>query len=306
MKNFKKWHIAVGVAVLAGLIVLSSVIVEETEYGVVTRFGRVTQVHAEPGLYWKMPSPIDTVTRIDKRVLFTRVAESEFLTSDKKNLIAAAYVNWRVVDPVRYLSSLRTREAAETRLAALVQSALGGSLGERPFNEFVPTEERLSEADPIGDRLEVLEQVVTDRTAPIAASDLGIEIVDLGVTRLNFPDQNIISVFARMRSERERLSKAYRSEGEAEAQKILAEANRESAELVANAEAEAQKVRGEGEAEAARIYADAYRGNESFYAFLRTLETYEQVFNDKTTLVLPADAPLLQLLLQPPRTRAGE
>lgn len=287
-----------GVAAVA-LVALSAVVVEETEVAVVTRFGRVTQVIAEPGLNWKLPAPIDQTIRLDKRILIAVVPESEFLTADKKNVMASLYVNWRIADPVRFLGAVRTRQAAESRLVALVQSALGSALGERPFTDFVPAD---GSGVAGGDQLGSLEATIRERSAPTAEANLGIELVDLGITRFNFPDQNLVAVFSRMRAERERIAKAYRSEGDAEAQKIVAEANRTAAETVATAEAEASRQRGAGEAEAARIYADAYKGKEEFYEFLRTLEAYEQVINEQTTLVLPADAPLLKLLLQPNRT----
>lgn len=295
----KQWQIGAATVGVAALVALSAVPVDEAEHAVVTRFGRVVQVISEPGLSWKLPL-IDRIITLDKRLLITHVSESEFLTADKKNVMAGLYVNWRIADPVRFLAAVRTRQAAESRLTALAQSALGSALGEAPFTEFVSAETTQKSHAP--DRLEALEATIRDRAAPVAADNFGIALVDLGLTRFNFPDQNLVSVFSRMRAERERIAKAYRSEGDAEAQKIVAEANRTAAETVATADAEAQRLRGAGEAEAARIYADAYKGKEEFYGFLRTLEAYEQVINEKTTLVLPADAPLLKLLLKPPST----
>jgi len=144
---------------------------------------------------------------------------------------------------------------------------------------------------------------ITDQAA---LEQYGINVVDVRIKRLNLPEQNKQSVYARMRAERERIARGYRSEGKAEAQKIRAEADRERATLLANAEAEAAKLQGEGEAEAARIYADAYRGHEDFYRFLRTLQVYEKTLRDNTTLVLPADSPFLSLLLSKlPASRSG-
>lgn len=298
-----KWQIAAGSVGVAALIALAAVPVDEAEHAVITRFGRVVQVIAEPGLSWKLPVVDRTIT-LDKRLLITHVPESEFLTADKKNVMAGLYVNWRIADPVRFLAAVRTRQAAETRLTALAQSALGSALGEASFTDFVTAAEPSQHAHA-PDRLEALEAVIRARASAAAAENFGIALVDLGLTRFNFPDQNLVSVFSRMRAERERIAKAYRSEGDAEAQKIVAEANRTASETVATADAEAQRLRGAGEAEAARIYAEAYKGKEDFYGFLRTLEAYEQVINDKTTLVLPADAPLLKLLLKPPAAIGG-
>jgi membrane protease subunit HflC len=294
----KPWMIGGGAAIAIAVVALSAVFVEETEYAVVTRFGRVTQVIDQPGLAWMLPAPIDQAIRLDKRLLTTAVAESEFLTADKKNVMVGAYATWRIADPVKFLGAVRTRQAAESRLTTLVQSALGSALGERPFTDFVPPD---GASDSIASGgLGALEAAVKERAATVADANFGIALGELGITRFNFPDQNLVAVFSRMRAERERIAKGYRSEGDAEAQKIVAEANRAAAETIATAEAEAARLRGAGEAEAARIYADAYRGHEEFYAFLRTLEAYEKVITEKTTLVLPADAPLLKLLLEPP------
>ncbi|MCG8588289.1 MAG: protease modulator HflC [Proteobacteria bacterium] len=279
-----------GLVGLLALAATSILVVEETEHVVITQFGRPVAVHSEAGLYAKLPTPIQRVTRVDKRILFTATPETELLTEDKKNVLTSTYLSWRIGDPVRYLTALRTREFAEMRLGALVQSELGSALGEIPFDGLVPAERE-------GEGLLGLESRVLGASARVAVRDYGIEIVSLGITRLSFPQQNLQSVFARMRAERERIAGGYRSEGRAEAQKIRAEADRRRAEVLAAAESEAARLRGEGEAEAARIYAEAYEGHESFYRFLRTLESYEKVLNDNTPLVLPADSPFLELLL---------
>jgi membrane protease subunit HflC len=287
------------VIVLAFAAATSIVIVDETEHAVITQFGRPTAVHSDAGLYFKLPAPIQRVTKFDKRVLFTEVRETELLTADKKNVLVAAYISWRIADPLTYLKALRNRDFAEARLTALVDSELGSALGDLPFSDLVP-------AASDGGGLAKLETSVHEACQRVATRDFGIDLVSLGVTRLNFPPQNLQSVFARMRAERARIARGYRSEGKAEAQKVRAKADRERTEIVAKAEADAARLRGEGEAEAARIYADAYGGHEDFYRFLRTLQSYEKVLGEKTTLVLPADSPFLALLTsrRPPAARA--
>ncbi len=275
--------------VICGLAT-SVVIVDETEHAIITQFGRPTAVHHEAGLYFKLPAPIQRVTRFDKRILFTATGETEFLTADKKNVVVSTYISWRIADPLQYLAALIVREFAETRLIALVKSELGGALGDLPFASIVP-------ATVETDGLARLEELVFTACSTVALRDFGIEIVSLGVRRLNFPLQNQQSVFARMRAERARIASGYRSQGDAEAQKIRAEADRERDEILAGAEAAAARLRGEGEAEAARVYADAYNGHQSFYRFLRTLESYKKVLGNNTTLVLPADSPFLEVLL---------
>jgi len=286
----KSTIILVAVVLALAAALSSFVIVDETEYVVVTQFGRPVAVHRDAGLYAKLPAPFQRVTRFDKRTLLTTPPETELLTADKKNVVVSTYLSWRIEDPLVYLAALRTREFAESRLTALVQSQLGSTLGELPFTSLVPSTD-----DDRG--LDALEQRVHEACKQVAHDDFGVDIVAFGVTRLNFPPQNLQSVFARMRAERARIARGYRSEGDAEAQKIRAEADRERTEVLALAEADAARARGQGEAEAARIYAGAYSGHEEFYRFLRTLETYERVLNDKTTLVLPPDSPFLELLM---------
>jgi membrane protease subunit HflC len=278
-------------AIFVVIVAVSSVvIVDETEHVVITQFGRPVAVRSEAGLYGKLPIPIQRATRFDRRVLFTGTDETEFLTADKKNVMVSTYLSWRIVDPLTYLATLVTRDFAENRLVALVQSELGSALGDTPFAHIVPSSED-------GGGLAELENAVFVACRDVAHRDFGIEITSLGVRRLNFPLQNQQSVFARMRAERARIASGYRSEGEAEAQKIRADADRRRAEILATAESDAARMRGDGEAEAARIYADAYGGHQDFYRFLRTLETYEKVLNENTTLVLPADSPFLEVLM---------
>jgi len=285
----KLWIGGMGLLLVVPLVLSAMVVVDETEQVVVTEFGRPVAVLRDAGLHWKAPAPFQRAARFDRRTLFTLGEETELLTEDKKNVLVQSYVSWRIADPVRYLGALRNREFAELRLRALVQSELGSALGEVPFAELVPVgaEGGLSR----------LEQRVHEASARVAKMDYGIEITSLGVTRFSYPAQNLQSVFARMRAERERIARGHRSEGEAEGQKIRAEADRERADIVASAEAEAARIRGEGEAEAARVYAEAYGGKEDFYEFLRTLRSYDRILNEKTTVVLPADAPFLELLM---------
>ncbi len=283
--------IFLGIAVLAGSLLAATcvVIVDETEQVVVTQFGKPTAVHTTAGLYAKLPTPFQRVTRMDKRLLLTETDENELLTADKKNVVVSAYMSWRIADPLGYLSALRTREAAENRLRALIQSELGSALGDVEFA-------RLVSADGDGSGLRALAAKVEAKCTETADQNFGIAVTDFGITRLNFPSQNLQSVFGRMRAERSQIARSFRSEGKAEAQKIRSQADRERVETLAAAEAEATQLRGEGEAEAAKIYAEAYAGHQDFYRFLRTLETYEKVLGEQTTLILPSDTPLFGLL----------
>ncbi len=284
-------------AAVALFVVGSSVfVVDESEYGVVLRFGRVVAEIDEPGLQVKLPAPIDQVRRFDKRVLYQGVAQTEFLSADKKNVLVSSYLTWRIQSPRLFLEALGTRTSAESRLSTLVKSSLGAALGNRPFSAFIPEDPDDTSPAQSEQNLTSLEDVVFDGVSGVAASDYGIEVVSFGVSRFIFPQQNLLAVFSRMRSERERIASAYRSEGAAEARKILANAERERREILADAEAEVEILRGKSEAEATGIYAEAYATDPDFYAFLRKLETYEKIIDEQTTVIVPADSGLLDLL----------
>ena len=287
-----------GVLAAVGLFAVGSsvFIVDESDYAVVLRFGRVVAEIDEPGLKVKLPAPIDQVRRFDKRVLYQGVAQTEFLSADKKNVLVSSYLTWRIRSPRLYLEALGTRTSAEGRLSTLVKSSLGAALGNRPFSDFIP--ENPDEASPAESEqnLARLENAVFDGVSGVASTDYGIEVVSFGVSRFIFPQQNLMAVFSRMRSERERIASAYRSEGAAEARKILANAERERREILADAEAEVEILRGNSEARAAGIYAEAYATDPDFYAFLRKLETYERIIDEETTVIVPADSGLLDLL----------
>lgn len=278
------------VLIPAVLAIDSCFVLDATESAVRTRLGRPIEQVRRPGLHWKLPV-VDSVTRLDARVLQFDSPTAEYLTSDKKNVVVSSFVLWRVADPLEYLRAISTRESAQARLSDLISSELGTALGNTSFAHLisaVPGEARLGEVI----------RSVADRVSKRTRADYGIELVDLRVNRLTYPDQNLASVFTRMRSERERIAKRFRSEGEEQAAKIRAEADKERSRLLAEASRTAAEIRGQGEAEAAKIYADAIRSDPSLYRFLRTLETYDKILDSRTTLILPSDSQLLRLLTQ--------
>mgnify|MGYP000159157773 CR=1 FL=1 len=285
---------------IAAYLSTSFFVVNEAEYSIVTRFGRTVAVHEDPGLNLKLPIPFERVVRFDKRNMYQIIPEEEFLTSDKKNIIVSSFLTWRIVNPEKFLTAVRTYEAAEARIENLVKSLFGASFGQQPFTDYIPADVSQINTIAAANNISAMEQKIFTEASNLASRDYGIELSSIGVSKFNFPAQNLISVYARMRAERERIAKSYRSEGEAEARKIIADASRQSAEIIASAEAEAEIARGKGEAEAARIYAEAYKDKEEFYEFLRTLEVYGNIIDQDTTLILPEDSPLLELLTNPP------
>jgi membrane protease subunit HflC len=264
-------------------------VVDETQTAIVTQFGSPVRVIDEAGLHWKVPQPIQAVRFFDKRLLVYDPKPTEFLTNDKKNIVVDAFVTWRIANPQKFLETVNDRAGAEVRMADIVASEMGAALGQYPLQALITTtEEEMMVAEIMSG--------VTEGVRASASTGFGIDVADVRMKRLAFPEQNKQSVFDRMRAERERIAKRYRSEGEEEAIEIRAEADKERQEILAEAYREAEKIRGEGDAEATKIYASAFNQDPEFYRFLRTLESYKQFMDDKTTIVLSSDSDLLRLL----------
>ena len=287
--NRKKYY-TVAITIIALLVLRTAAfVVDETKTAIVTQFGRPVRVIETAGLNWKLPQPIQAVRVFDKRLLVYDPKPTEFLTNDKKNVVVDAFVAWRIADPTKFLQTVNDREGAEVRMADIVASEMGAALGNYPLHVLIST-------DPDSMKVSEIMEGVTRGCRTTAESGFGIEVADVRMKRLAFPEQNKHSVFDRMRAERERTAKKYRSEGEEEAIKIRAEADKERQEILASAYMEAEKIRGEGDAEAMSIYGAAYNTDPSFYEFVRTLESYRAFLDDKTTIVLSSDSDLLELL----------
>jgi modulator of FtsH protease HflC len=282
---------------LAAAVVLAAFtapfVVDTTEQAVVTRFGRPVRICMTPGLHFRVPL-VDQVVRLDARLLLTEPPVAEYLTLDKKNLVARTFLVWQVADPLRYLQTVLLRDAAEARLTAVTSSEIGAAFGSVPFDALVST-------DPEKVRLGAIVTGIETRVRETAAREYGISLVALRVERLSFPQQNEASVFQRMRAERQRIAKQFRSEGEEASLKIRAEADRDRARLLSEADRKAAEIRGQAEAEAARVYAEALGTDPEFYRFVRTLESYDKIIDKDTTVVLPADSPLMKGLMSGPR-----
>jgi modulator of FtsH protease HflC len=285
----KSFAFVLALAVFVAIAVGSAIVVDTTEYAVVTRFGRPVRTYTTPGLRFRIPF-VDQVVRLDARLLMTEPPAAEYLTLDKKNVVARTFLTWRLDDPLRYLQTVQLRDAAEARLAAVTSSEIGAAFGSVPFDALVSTD-----ADKM--RLGAIIDQVEQRVRDTAAREYGVKLVSLRVERLAFPQQNEASVFQRMRAERQRIAKQFRSEGEEQSLRIRAEADRERARLLAEADRKAAEIRGQAEAEAARIYADALAADPDFYRFVRTLEAYDKIIDKDTTVILPADSPLMKGLL---------
>lgn len=273
--------VAIVVVLFGANLVLFTV--NEVEQVVVTQFGEPKKVITEPGLYLKLPDPVQTVTVFDKRLLDYDSEADPIYTKDKKILLLDNYARWRIVDALLFMQALRTEDEALARLDDIIYSELRKELGQHELSEVIATNR------------EAIMDTVAMRAAQ-AARVYGIEVVDVRVKRADLPPENEAAVYSRMRAERSREAKAYRSEGEEQALKIRATTDLESTTIRAEAYEEAQGTRGQGDAKALAIYAAAYRNATKFYEFTRTLEAYENSLDEKTILVQPADTDFFRYL----------
>ena len=272
----------VGIIVLLGLTTVF--IVDETEQVVILAFGKPVRTITEPGINMKVPFPLQEKIKFDDRLLEYDSPPEEILSKDKKTLIVDNYVRWRIVDPLQFLKTVQAIPTALSRMDDIVYSELRRELGTHDMVEII-TENR-----------EKLMEIVTFNSNK-ATLDYGIEVLDVRIRRVDLPAENEESIYARMEAERNRQANKFRSEGEEEAQKIRASTDRDKTIILADAYKEAEGIRGEGDAKAVEVYANAYSADPKFYEFVRTLDTYKKIIDDKTTLVLPADSRLFKLLL---------
>ncbi len=282
--RYRRWLVALLVLLLAWSAIFT---VRETEFALVTRFGKPVRTITDAGLKIKVPL-LHQVTLLDKRLRVYNPPRSEFLTGDKKNLSIDSYALWQISDPEAFIQKLGSDQGAEMRLHDLVWSGLAAAIAELELEEIVSATEGNAHSG-------VLDDLAT-QSGTSALEEYGIRVADVRVKRLNLPEQNKQSVYARMRAERERIARQYRAEGEEQALRIRAEADRQTEEILAKAYKEAETTKGEGDAEAARIYGDAYSRNQSLYKLTRTLETYRKALDEDTTVILSADSELLRLL----------
>jgi membrane protease subunit HflC len=286
----------IAIALLAWALVACFFAVDVTEYGMVTRFGKLVRVVQEPGLHIK--APLDTVVSLDRRLTYSRPGQAEYLSVDKKNIVVESLVTWRVADPERYLVTLATRSAADPRLADVLLGEVGSVLGTHPAASLIAPDGNTQRfRDIVGE--------VRERVAAYARTAYGIDVIDVELLRLSLPEQNRIPVFERMKAERGKMAKEYRTAGELQGRKIIAQADREKTHIEAEAYSQAQRAKGEGDAEATRIYSEAFSRNPAFYKFLRTLQAYEKFMDENTTLFLPANSEVLRVLGPLPRRGAA-
>lgn len=272
MRNIGTWLIGLIAALL--LLSLSAFTVDEREYALVFRLGEIISVKKEPGLYFKVPL-VDNVRYYDKRILTLNWVEPDrFLTSEKKNVLVDSFVKWRIIDPFKYYVSVKGDELqAERRLSQMVNDGLRAEFGKRTVHDVVSGER--------GQIMEILRQ-----RADRDARQMGIQVLDVRVKRVDLPQEVSESVYQRMEAERKRVANELRSQGAAAAEKIRADADRQREIIIAEAYREAQRLKGQGDAKAAEIYANAYGKSPEFYSFYRSLNAYRNSLKDKSDIMV--------------------
>ena len=264
------------IALLVVLILLSmaTYTVDQREHAIVFRLGEIIAVKEEPGLYFKTPL-VDNVKYYDKRILtYDSSTPDRFITSEKKNVLVDSFIKWRIIDPAKFYVSVNGDERqAERRLTQTVNDGLRAEFGKRTIQEVVS-----------GERSEIMD-IIKER-ADRESNNIGIEILDVRLRRVDLPKEVSDSVYQRMEAERKSVANELRSEGFAESEKIKANAEKQKEIIITDAYREAQKIKGQGDAKAARVYSDVFSKNKEFYDFYRSLEAYRNSVNSKEDILV--------------------
>ena len=280
----------IGTLIFFGFIVLSNAVfvISETQRGVLLKFGEVVNSDLEPGLHFKIPF-VDSVRKFDGRILTVDSTPERFFTQEQKQLIVDSYAKFRVVDTAKYYTAT---SGEEFRAAALLSQRINDDLRNQVAGRSV--QEVVS-----GERDQLME-AVKSRLNETVLTELGVEVIDVRVKKIDLPNEVSQSVYRRMNAEREKEARELRSEGKEIAEGMRAEADRKVTVIEAEAVRDAEITRGDGDATATRIYADSFNRDPEFYAFTRSLNAYQQTFaNGSDIMLLQPDSQFFQYLRDP-------
>lgn len=270
------------VVVLILILSGSMFTVNMKQNAIVLQFQEYKETISKPGLYFKIPL-IQEVRFFTKMLLVLDAPPADIITRDKKTMVIDNFSMWRIKDPLLFLQTLQSERAGESRLDDIIKSELRVELGTHNLIDVVTIT-----------REEIMAKVTQE--ANIKAAEYGIEVLDVRIKRADLPEDNAQKVYNRMRSERERIAKKYRSEGAEEATKIRAGTDKEKVILIAEAYRKEQEIRGNGDARATKIYADAYNRDREFYAFMRSMQAYKNSLRTGTTVLLSEKSDFLKYL----------
>jgi membrane protease subunit HflC len=257
-------------------------IVDETERALILQFGKPVADSVGPGAHFKLPF-IQTVKTFDHRVLDYDAQPAEILTKDKKNLVVDNYSRWRIDNPLRFYRTVRSVRQGLSRIDDVVYAELRVALGRYNLTEIV--------ADK---RTEIMQEIKV--AANESLNEYGINVIDVRIKRTDLPAENQRAIFGRMRAERERQAKQYRSEGQEEAARIRAAADKDKTIMLAEAKRQADVLRGEGDAKATKIYAEALQKDPEFYSFVRSLKAYRKSLKENTKFIFTPESEFFEYL----------
>lgn len=251
--------------------------VSETEKVIKFRLGEIVKNDYEPGLHFKLPL-INNVKKFDKRIQTMDAKPERFLTAEKKNVMVDSFVKWRIGDVTTFYTVVAGDiDQANLRLDQIIKDAFRGEFSKRDIKQLLSTDRQ------------AIREILIKNTKSLAA-DLGMEIVDVQVMRIDYPDEISSSVFRRMEAERERVAREFRSKGAEAAERIRADADRQRVVTMANAFKDAEILRGEGDAKSADIYAQAFGADAEFFTFYRSLNAYKKTFSSSSMMVLDPES----------------
>jgi membrane protease subunit HflC len=261
-------------AVVLGVVGVSSLfIVTETEYAIKFQLGRIVKADYGPGIHFKLPF-VNNVLKFERRLLTLDTNPEQMLTSEQKFVAVDSFVKWRIVDVSRFYTSTQGNErVALSRLDSIVKDRIRNQIAARELVQVISEE-----------RVTIMQDIA--RAANEAASEFGIEVVDVRIKAIELPEDVRESVFRRMAADRQKEANLYRFEGRESAERIRADADRQVQVILAEAEREGQTIRGEGDARATEIYANAYGQDQEFYAFYRSLEAYGSAFGGNNDVMV--------------------
>lgn len=258
---------------LVGLVLSSALFaVRETQQALVLQFGRPVETIKSPGLHVKTPF-VQNVLYFDDRLLNYNAQPESYLTIEKKSVVVDSFAEWRIIDPLRFYTTVRNVDNANARLADLIRSGLRAEFGRRTIEQVVS-----------GDRRVLMDSLI--RTVDRRAREFGINVIDVRVMRVDLPAEVSQAVYRRMEAERSREAKEYRSRGAEISEQIRSDADRQRTVLLAEAYRKAEEIKGQGDAQAARIYAEAFGRDPQFFSLYRRLQAYRQSIGKDDTLVL--------------------
>jgi modulator of FtsH protease HflC len=264
----------IGLLVLALVLAMSLYTVDQRKAAIKFQLGEVVAVQTDPGLYFLVPI-FQNVRLYDTRIQTLDARDAErFLTSENKNVLVDSFVKWRIIDVRQYFVSVRGDPvAAEARISQTVNDALRAEFARRTVHDVVS-----------GEREQIMSTVADKVDKDVKG--IGVEVVDVRLKRVDLVPEISSDVFRRMESERKRVASELRATGQAEGEKIRADADRQRQVTVAEAYRDAQQIKGEGDAQASKIYADAFQRNPEFYSFYRSMEAYRQGMRTKSDVMV--------------------